>query len=531
MILTTIASPAGVCFAQNDLPIDEIEVIKDFDARLVETQKVAITPRLPETDTSAINYQYRISVASPKITYLPPQIRPLALRPEEQPKGYRGFLRAGYGVPNAILGNISYFLVSRDPFQLAFSGHHHSANYKKNDLQKFSDSGGAITGNYNASPALSVSGGLGYHYSKVYFYGLKADDDTPYVDDRRSYKTFTAKASISNPKRLSGDINYRATLDFYHHQDDLSAKETGVDLLLQGEKWIAGKHVFAIDINADVSSLKDSEQKRSLDNFFVHPSFAYHKKIFSATGGLNLATHEEEITFFPTVNFSIQVSGNRLIAFAEIDGGLSKNNFRTLSTYNPFIHPRIDEIRNTSHRDYFGGLKGSIGKLEYQGKAGISTVKNLALFEPDRFDYRKFQPLYDDGNIIRIEGVVKSEPISHLQVGASMAKLFYDLDVQEKAWHLPSLQASLFSSYTSEDKKLRLRGELFIENGVPYLNEDEEADKLKGLLDISLGADYYFTENIGAFIQVNNLLGNKHQRWQRYAVYGLNGVAGVLVRI
>ncbi len=530
-LITLITTFASLCMAQNDLPLNEIEVIKHFDARLIETQKVLASPRLPEADTSARIFQYQISIENPKFTYLPPQIRPLGLRPEAQPKSYRGFLRAGYGVPNAFLGDISYLIVNNNPLHLLVSGHHQSANNKKNNLQKFSDSGGVIAGNYFLSKTLAITGGLGYDYDRIHFYGLKEDDDTPYVDESRSYKTFTANVGIGNPERLNGDINYRASVDFYNHQDDLAAKETGISLLIQGEKWIAGKHLLALDINADLSTLKDSEQKQDLDNFFLHPSFSYRQRTFSVTGGVNFAAHQEDFFIFPALDVSVQLSGNRLVAFAEIDGDLTKNNFRSLSTYNPYIHQRIDEIRNTEHRDYFAGVKGSIGKLEYNAKAGISALKNLTLFEPDRFDYRKFQPLYDDGNIIKIEGEVRAEPIAQLQVGGSLAKMFYDLDVQETHWHLPGLQASVFSSFTSGNKKLQVNGTLFYENGVPYLNEDDEEDKLKGLFDVSLGADYYFTKNIGAFIQVNNLLGNKHQRWERYTVYGVNGVAGVLVRL
>jgi hypothetical protein len=56
-------------------------------------------------------------------------------------------------------------------------------------------------------------------------------------------------------------------------------------------------------------------------------------------------------------------------------------------------------------------------------------------------------------------------------------------------------------------------------------------EKLTGLLDLSLGADYFFSEHLGAFVRINNIFGNKHERWLRYPTYGVNGVAGVLIRI
>lgn len=521
----------NICHAQNELPVDEIEVIKHFDARLIETQKVPLTPRLPEPDTTVYRYQYQVTVTNPEIVYQPPQIRPLGLRPEAQEPGYRGLLRAGYGVPNQVYGDLSYLLIDRDPLQILIKGHHHQANHKKTDLQKFSDSGGEISGNYNLSPALNISGQLGYDYDRIHFYGLRENDNFPYVDEQRNYKLFTAQFGIANTEPVVADINYRATLDFYNLKDDLAAKETGVRLNLRGDKVVARTHLIALDLIADLSTLNDSEQKQDLDNLFVKPTFAFRQRNFNITGGVNLALHAKETDVFPILDATFRIVGNKIMAFAQVDGGLNKNNFFTLSRYNPFIHQRIHDIRNTVHRDYFIGVKGQVGKLEYSGRAGYSSVKNLALFEPDRFDYRKFQPLYDDGNIVRIEGEVKARPMSRLEVGASVSKLFYDLDVQEKAWQLPSLQGSIFSAFYSTDKKLRVRADLFIESGAPFLDRNDESDNLKGLFDLSLGADYFVTKNIGAFIQANNLFGNKHQRWEGYTVYGVNGVIGVMVRI
>ena len=105
------------------------------------------------------------------------------------------------------------------------------------------------------------------------------------------------------------------------------------------------------------------------------------------------------------------------------------------------------------------------------------------------------------------------------------------MDVQEKPWYLHSLDVSLVTVFHTSDEKLRFHGEVSVANGVPYLNVYDETDKLKGLFDVSFGADYYFTKNIGAFVQVNNLFGNAYAHWDRYTVFGINGVAGVLVRI
>ena len=86
------------------------------------------------------------------------------------------------------------------------------------------------------------------------------------------------------------------------------------------------------------------------------------------------------------------------------------------------------------------------------------------------------------------------------------------------------------ATYLTLKDKLRLKGELYVENGVPYINPEGETDNLNGLFDLSFGADYRFTKNIGAFLNVNNLAGNKRQRWANFPTYGINFLGGITAR-
>ena len=78
--------------------------------------------------------------------------------------------------------------------------------------------------------------------------------------------------------------------------------------------------------------------------------------------------------------------------------------------------------------------------------------------------------------------------------------------------------------------KLTLKADIFVQNGVPFLNSEGMAQNLNALYDLSAGAEYLFTKQIGFFVQVNNILDNKRERWHHYPVYGINGFAGVSAR-
>lgn len=528
-VLAGLMIAASLQGAAQELPGEQIEVIKDFDARLVDARKLPLRPKLPPPDTTVKEYTYRITVDIPDLDYPAPALRPLAIRPEKPTPVYRGNARAGYGFPNTILGDAHYTFVQQEDLQLTADVSHHSANKTDVPLQKFSETAFGLSGVYYSSPALSVSGDFRYALEDVYFYGKEPDDIVLYIDEKRKFKTFTGAVKIENNERLPGDINYLAELGVYSTKGDLGARENGASLSLRGEKWIAGKHPASLTVITDFSTLKDAD-KRDLNNFFLQPAFSFRGDAYKVDLGLNIAAHDDEYYFFPMVEGSTKILGNRLIAFAGVTGSLRKNNLMHLWHYNPFIHEQIDQIRNTEYTEFYGGVKGNIKVLEYQGKIAYTDANDLALFLPDDDDYRKFQPVYDSANIFRIEGALRATPMENLEAGVTLAKNFYDLSNEEKPWHLPGFEMRFYTMYSALEGKLSLRGDLFLENGVPYITEDDEVDRLNSLFDLSLRVDYYFSEHFGIFGHLNNLADNNRQRWQRYPTYGINGVAGLLVR-
>ena len=120
-------------------------------------------------------------------------------------------------------------------------------------------------------------------------------------------------------------------------------------------------------------------------------------------------------------------------------------------------------------------------------------------------------------------------------MSGAVSQSFFSLDREEKPWHLPAFNVNVGARYTTtldakKETKLILRGDFFLENGVPYRDDDGNAQSLNGLFDISLGADFFFTKNIGGFVQVNNLANNKRERWHRYPTFGINAMLGIVAR-
>jgi len=157
-ILTLLLSP--VMSGQGDLPSEEIEVVKAFNARIIEARKVAFQPEAVPMDTTGRSYVYNVSAEVPPIEYVEPSIKPLALQTVRIPDNYDGFARVGYGMPNAWLGDLQYEFIRNEDMHIGVDLSHTSANNKDIANQRFMDNDADLWGTWYASELIAVKGNV-----------------------------------------------------------------------------------------------------------------------------------------------------------------------------------------------------------------------------------------------------------------------------------------------------------------------------------------------------------------------------------
>ncbi len=532
-LLILFALFSGVAVAQSELPTEQVDIIKNFNAKLLDAERQTVKPELPPLDTTTRRMNYNIIDRTLDVEYLPPKIRPLAMRGDALAQAYNGYLKAGAGLPGSFLVDGAYNLLSNNNFDLGINLLHHSANNNgKVENQRFSDNHIGLNGTYYLEQGVAVNGQLNYANDRVFFYGYNDLPDSLSFDQddvKQRFSLFSASGQVFNGERTVADFNYKAGFDFYLLQDNYAAKETGFKVDLGGTKWFNEKHALRINLITDFTNFSDTA-KQTLHNFYLQPNFTFHGDNFKIKAGFNVVSHEDEFSFFPDLELSAVVLPGLVTAFVGADGSLRKNNFRTLTEYNPFLTSR-PMIENTRYYNFYGGAKGNVaGLFDYQGKVSYKTTDNLALFLSNEQDIPRFDVVYDTVNIFSISGMVGAPLFEGFELSGTIAQNFYSTSSEEKAWHLPSLSVNATAQYTTLDDKLIFRAELFLENGVPFKAEDGKADNLNTLFDVSVGAEYFVTENIGVFGQLNNLADNKRQRWRHYPVFGLNALFGVTAR-
>jgi hypothetical protein len=523
--------------AQTDgLPTGEVDVIDEFEARLIDAERFVVNPLLPALDTSKKQVFYTITGKALQVQYLPPKITPRRFSPPPMDPIYNGYVRAGAGFPQAFYLDGAYdFSSEQSPVSVGLDLFHHSANNNnKVENQKFSNTLANLNATYYNDFGFSVTGNAGYTRDVVHFYGYNDLDDDftgelTYAEDdvKQTFSTFYANGKLRNNKPTVADIDYGADIDFYNLQDNYAARETGLRLSGEMTKWFGEKDPLTARLIVDFTNYQDTA-KQNLNNFFLQPSYTFHSDRFRVKIGLNVASHADEFYVFPDIEAAANIVDNVLTAFVGAKGDLYKNNLQNLSDYNPFIVSRI-QVRNSFSDKYYGGIKGEVAGLDYRVEASYEDVDNLALFTSNLDSIPRFNVVYDTSSIVTIAAEVSAPLFDNFEVYGSFAQRVYSTSSNDKAWHLPSLTLSAGASYKMLDEKLSLRGDLFVENGVPVPTSDGSKN-LNGLLDLNGSAEYMFSDQIGGFVRVNNILNNRRQRWRHYPTFGLNALVGITAK-
>ena len=195
----------ALAIAQPTLPDEEIDVIKDFEASLEESKKINVTPELPRLDTTARQLTYALPTKSIQIQYLPPRIRPLAIKKDEVDPSYNGFVKLGFGTPNRPFAELAYNNTKDPKYDIGGNLKYHTANRTELENQRFRDIGGALNGSYYFDQGFAISGGLGFNFDEVHFYGYDNDTRSELRSDvQQQFNTFSANAKFFNGVKNAG---------------------------------------------------------------------------------------------------------------------------------------------------------------------------------------------------------------------------------------------------------------------------------------------------------------------------------------
>jgi hypothetical protein len=188
-------------------------------------------------------------------------------------------------------------------------------------------------------------------------------------------------------------------------------------------------------------------------------------------------------------------------------------------------------LNNTKEIQYYGGIKATVGKhFNFNARAAFISYRDMPLFINDSIIGNSFY-------------VSNESKLSNLQLHGDMSFISQDkftltgaLDLNTytgmrdnaKAWGLFPLK--LTGSFRwNAFKQVLIKSDIVAFSGAKALLKDGIEKNMKGGTDLSVGAEFKLNKQFSVWLDMNNILNSKYERWNNYPVYGFQVIGGVIV--
>jgi hypothetical protein len=497
------------------------EVSRNFEKITYDMAQSEISPQ-----------EYEFNEVPTQVAKLDMKVKIRTLNPDVLPKLYGNYVKAGFG--NYVTPYLEGYFNSKRSDQYLYGLHikHLSSSKGPVEFARSSVNNVDLYGKYFLD-GVSIGANASYQRERFNYYGIDKNLANIKEDSLKLiYNTINAGLTFQSTNTQS-ELQFQAGLQYYNFGNKAqSENEVVVDL---GTKYELDKTKNVLISGLYSFSNRKLEESYSRSFFQLRPTVELKNEAYKIEGGLNFAYTSDTLLsskahLYPVLNANYYLIPNELTVYAGLGGGMQKNVLRTFAAQNPWILEGIVLSNTNKTFELLVGANGNtLNRLSYKAQLAYQTYKNLSFFVNDAVDTSGFNVIYDTGNsnILNFTGALSYAVTGKLRIGFEGNYYSYGLSTVEEAWHRPDLDLSILSAYNIY-KKIYFNVDIFYLSGLKGQNPlNGDVEKLPGIVDLNLKLDYKFSEPFTAFIQLNNVLGQKYQRYLYYPVKGINVLAGV----
>lgn len=511
----------------------DVTVTSSYKPVLREAAKINFTAANAPADTARPRLYYNIPAQNLFFTYDPSPLKPLALQIDSALAWQNhNYLKLGYGnfaTPYAEAG-VSFGDGTRSVVNLHAR---HTGSKGKLDYQQFTKTDVQGIGIFSSkNNALEFTTKAWLDIDNQYLYGyqpdtLKIDKDSL----KQRFNNYGLKIGLRNKNANEVGYSYTPSLQIGSFSDNNGARETTFKINLSGGKNFTDKIGANLAFNADLTNLKydDSTIKNNLVT--IEPTVYYRAQNFKLNVGLMPSWDNSEFKMLPNITAEAKVPGEKFIVTAGYTGSFNKTTYQHLANYNPFIaQPTF--LKSTLTKEIFGGIKGSAGNhFTYAARISHLNQENIPLFLNDTLTGRYFNVVNETAmKYLAVHGELGysiQEKFS-LLAGTTLRN-FQNQDIYENAYGLIPMELTAALRWQVL-KDVYFKSDAFFWNGSRYINKAKEDKRTSGAVDLNVGAEVDIIKNWSVWLQFNNVLNNKYQRWNQYEVLGFNVLGGVIYK-
>ncbi len=384
----------------------------------------------------------------------------------------------------------------------------------------------------------------------------EGDDAAMRSEFKQYYQEISVGAKLKSFYADSNKLNYVVELDYYNWSDRNAANIENNVLLDGSISRYFGAHQLRANVMSDMNFV-NYVSALNLNNFIIglKPTMVSRWKKLRIEYGANIqaeaAPSVTTLHIYPHSYVKYNLVKDVIIPYAGLGGGLRRNSLSSISEENPFVWTSMTVLRNTDEAiRLYGGFRGSIShRITYNVQAARFVERNAPVFvnynasqyNPGvtRFGENYFVVNYDTLDVFEMSGELTYRVDDRLQVVVYGSYSMFETSQEFEAWQRPAIKAGFTGFYQIQNKiiakaQVNFLGPQWIKSyelGSEELfgNDGQNVfgDKLNPIVDLNLGVEYRYTERLSGFLNVNNLIAQRYQRWNQYPSQRINAVGGV----
>ncbi len=538
--------------------IDSFVIVRDYRPLLADAVKIRRSPDM----ANKREYMPKLSYGNIPDKKLDINTGLSELKIMETPfirarDNYSNYIKGGVGNLGTIMGE-AYFAVE-DYEDIRFGGFVKHLNQKGAlDDQRFSRQEVGVFGR-RVFPQLTVDGQLGYNRLGTNFYGNPLNAQGTNINPARESQVFNdlylTGEMVSNFDPADEDaLSYSLKADAYTYSDRYDVRENSFAL-----SGYLNKRVRTFNIGANVSvDLNNVDGALNAAGFpgvnnsvaSANPYISFKGANYTIQLGANLVSefgNESSFNVFPKAEIDFSLVPEYFYIFGGITGGVERGSYRDFTRQNQFLGPNV-QIQNMIERMHaYGGIKGNAGAtFGWKAKAFYRQLENMPFFVNNPTTPFQFDMVYDGNGDeavkhIGVEGEINIRVSEAVNLGGRLNIDNYTMVLQQEAWHTPNMRLTANARFNISEK-LYIDAEALFHGATKartfeytatsadpasYNSSMPIIQSIPSFLDLSAGAEYKATKQLGIFVKANNILNNEYQRYFYYPRLGFNVIGGL----
>src|SRR5690606_26359998 len=271
---------------------------------------------------------------------------------------------------------------------------------------------------------------------------------------------------------------------------------------------------------------------------------------YNITLGANIVSEfgdSSRFNIFPVAEIDFSLVPGYFYIFGGVKGGVEKGSFRSFTKTNPYLGLTPNIMNTVERMNIYGGIKGNAGAtFGYKVKAFYRQIEGLPMFVNNVDRPFQFDLVYDgDGDKalkhVGIEGEINVRLSELVNLGGRLNIDNYTTVSQEEAWHLPKMRLAANARFNISEKLYIDAEALFHGNATAreYTYTTDQATNvtspsatysktsIPSFFDLSAGAEYKATKQLGIFVKANNMFNTEYSRYLYYPKLGFNILGGI----